>query len=161
VIASRCTSTLLRRYLGYAAVQLASARMWQEPIGVEVVVGRFDRQLWKAATQGVPAAPWMSQGPWGRGGGAQAGAVMVTVTPINTGTSASPNGVNLVFMLLHTREWRRGVHAGLQPLTSRRVVDFWGDIGDILAAGCRRFPFLVLEADRWDHGETVKSMEEL
>jgi predicted nucleic acid-binding protein len=36
---------------GYDAVQLASALMWQESVGMEVVVGTFDRQLWTAAQQ--------------------------------------------------------------------------------------------------------------
>jgi uncharacterized protein len=36
---------------GYDAVQLASALMWQESVGMEVVVGTFDWQLWTAAQQ--------------------------------------------------------------------------------------------------------------
>jgi predicted nucleic acid-binding protein len=36
---------------GYDAVQLASALMWQESIGLEVIVGTFDRQLWTAAQE--------------------------------------------------------------------------------------------------------------
>jgi uncharacterized protein len=43
---------------GYDAVQLASALMWQESIGTDVVVATFDTQLWKAARQeGLNAWP--------------------------------------------------------------------------------------------------------
>ncbi|MBP7621051.1 MAG: type II toxin-antitoxin system VapC family toxin [Gemmatimonadales bacterium] len=43
---------------GYDAVQLASALMWQESIGTDVVVGTFDRQLWTATRQlGMKAWP--------------------------------------------------------------------------------------------------------
>jgi predicted nucleic acid-binding protein len=43
---------------GYDAVQLASALMWQESVGTDVVVATFDSQLWKAARQeGLSAWP--------------------------------------------------------------------------------------------------------
>ena len=43
---------------GYDAVQLASALMWQESIGAEVVVATFDAELWKAAgREGLTAWP--------------------------------------------------------------------------------------------------------
>ncbi|MGH9200595.1 MAG: type II toxin-antitoxin system VapC family toxin [Vicinamibacterales bacterium] len=43
---------------GYDAVQLASALMWQESVGAEVVVATFDAQLWKAARrEGLNAWP--------------------------------------------------------------------------------------------------------
>lgn len=43
---------------GYDAVQLASALMWQESVGTEVVVATFDTLLWKAARQeGLTAWP--------------------------------------------------------------------------------------------------------
>jgi predicted nucleic acid-binding protein len=43
---------------GYDAVQLASALMWQESLGTEVVVATFDTQFWKAARQeGLNAWP--------------------------------------------------------------------------------------------------------
>ncbi len=34
---------------GYDAVQLASALMWQESVGQDIVLATFDRQLWDAA----------------------------------------------------------------------------------------------------------------
>jgi predicted nucleic acid-binding protein len=43
---------------GYDAVQLASALMWQESVGTDVVVATFDTQLWKAAREeGLNAWP--------------------------------------------------------------------------------------------------------
>ncbi len=36
---------------GYDAVHLASALTWQESIGLDVIVGTFDRQLWTAAQE--------------------------------------------------------------------------------------------------------------
>ena len=43
---------------GYDAVQLASALMWQESIGANVVVATFDAELWKAARrEGLTAWP--------------------------------------------------------------------------------------------------------
>jgi predicted nucleic acid-binding protein len=54
---------------GYDAVQLASALMWQESIGLEVIVGTFDRQLWTAARQaGLKTWPEEARVPLGRGG---------------------------------------------------------------------------------------------
>jgi uncharacterized protein len=35
---------------GYDAVQLASALMWQESVGQEVVLASFDRELWQAGS---------------------------------------------------------------------------------------------------------------
>jgi hypothetical protein len=42
---------------GYDAVQLASALMWQESVGTDILVATFDAQLWKAAWQ-VGLNPW-------------------------------------------------------------------------------------------------------
>lgn len=43
---------------GYDAVQLASAQIWQESIGEDVVLATFDRQLWEAAPRaGLQAWP--------------------------------------------------------------------------------------------------------
>ena len=54
---------------GYDAVQLASALMWQESVGMEVIVGTFDRQLWTAAQQaGMKAWPEEAKVAVGRGG---------------------------------------------------------------------------------------------
>ncbi len=54
---------------GYDAVQLASALMWQESVGLEVVVGTFDRQLWTAAQQaGMKVWPEEARVAVGRGG---------------------------------------------------------------------------------------------
>jgi len=54
---------------GYDAVQLASALMWQESIGLEVIVGTFDRQLWTAAQEaGMKAWPEDARVAVGRGG---------------------------------------------------------------------------------------------
>ena len=54
---------------GYDAVQLASALMWQESVGMEVIVGTFDGQLWTAAQQaGLKAWPEEARVAVGRGG---------------------------------------------------------------------------------------------
>jgi predicted nucleic acid-binding protein len=54
---------------GYDAVQLASALMWQESVGIEIVVGTFDRQLWTAAQQaGMKVWPEDTRAPGRRGG---------------------------------------------------------------------------------------------
>jgi uncharacterized protein len=54
---------------GYDAVQLASALMWQESVGMEVIVGTFDRQLWAAAQQaGMKVWPEDARVAGGRGG---------------------------------------------------------------------------------------------
>jgi hypothetical protein len=43
---------------GYDAVQLASAHIWQESLGTEIVLATFDRQLWEAAPNvGLKAWP--------------------------------------------------------------------------------------------------------
>jgi uncharacterized protein len=43
---------------GYDAVQLASALIWQESVGLDVIVATFDTQLWRAAQQeGLKAWP--------------------------------------------------------------------------------------------------------
>ena len=43
---------------GYDAVQLASALMWQESVGTDIVVATFDTRLWRAVRQtGVKAWP--------------------------------------------------------------------------------------------------------
>jgi uncharacterized protein len=34
---------------GYDAVQLASALMWQEAVGVSIILATFDRRLWEAS----------------------------------------------------------------------------------------------------------------
>jgi uncharacterized protein len=53
---------------GYDAVQLASALMWQESVGLEIIVGTFDRQLWTAARQaGLKAWPEDAMVAVGRG----------------------------------------------------------------------------------------------
>ena len=36
---------------GYDAVQLAAALTWREAMGREVVLGTFDRDLWRAGAQ--------------------------------------------------------------------------------------------------------------
>jgi hypothetical protein len=54
---------------GYDAVQLASALTWQESVGMEVIVGTFDRQLWTAARHaGMKAWPEEARVAVGRGG---------------------------------------------------------------------------------------------
>jgi len=54
---------------GYDALQLASALMWQESVGAEVIVGTFDRRLWTAAQQaGMKAWPEDARVAVGRGG---------------------------------------------------------------------------------------------
>lgn len=46
------------RLRGYDAVQLASALIWQESVGAEVVLATFDQQLWEAAPKaGLKAWP--------------------------------------------------------------------------------------------------------
>jgi predicted nucleic acid-binding protein len=43
---------------GYDAVQLASAHIWQESLGTEIVLVTFDRHLWEAAPNaGLKAWP--------------------------------------------------------------------------------------------------------
>lgn len=43
---------------GYDAVQLASALIWQESVGTEVLLATFDQQLWEAAPKaGLKAWP--------------------------------------------------------------------------------------------------------
>jgi len=46
------------RLRGYDAVQLASALIWQESVGTEVMLATFDQQLWEAAPRaGLKAWP--------------------------------------------------------------------------------------------------------
>jgi len=53
---------------GYDAVQLASALLWQESIGMDVIVGTFDGQPWAAAQQaGMEAWPVEARAAGGRG----------------------------------------------------------------------------------------------
>jgi predicted nucleic acid-binding protein len=43
---------------GYDAVQLASALVWRESVGTEIVLATFDQQLWEAAPKaGLKAWP--------------------------------------------------------------------------------------------------------
>jgi predicted nucleic acid-binding protein len=58
---------------GYDAVQLASASMWQESIGIDILVATFDRQLWTAARDAGmtvwpedPTGPRRTDGPGAR-----------------------------------------------------------------------------------------------
>jgi predicted nucleic acid-binding protein len=56
---------------GYDAVHLASALIWQESAGEEIVLATFDRELWNAAKQ-TGLTPWPD--PLPRGASAPEGA---------------------------------------------------------------------------------------